>query len=284
MSQALAEQIKGIPSTREPAYRPSMFIDAEERKHLAEKLGDASNYEIGLLREMVQADPSNLEFRKALVSGIVSAEFAGVDAFSRKVCEWQQWPVPWELIMAMARQTWDEVRHAQLGIGLMESYGGAVGEDPDTLAGSPPNEASSAVARAAGATNQSQMADVMRDPLISLSVTNVALEGAALDLFKGTSVLGERIGDDLMAHVYDYNWADEVTHTTIGDYFVKALCEDHPGEEQRALRAHAMFEGMRERLSGNQSAEIKAFFAEEDERGAAALAESSAQTSTPRGY
>jgi len=261
-----------------------MFIDAEERKHLAEKLGDASNYEIGLLREMVQADPSNLEFRKALVSGIVSAEFAGVDAFSRKVCEWQQWPVPWELIMAMARQTWDEVRHAQLGIGLMESYGGAVGEYPDTLAGSPPNEASSAVARAAGATNQSQMADVMRDPLISLSVTNVALEGAALDLFKGTSVLGERIGDDLMAHVYDYNWADEVTHTTIGDYFVKALCEDHPGEEQRALRAHAMFEGMRERLSGNQSAEIKAFFAEEDERGAAALADSPAQTSTPRGY
>ena len=218
------------------------------------------------------------------MSGIVSAEFAGVDAFSRKVCEWQQWPVPWELIMAMARQTWDEVRHAQLGIGLMESYGGAVGEYPDTLAGSPPNEASSAVAKAAGATNQSQMADVMRDPLISLSVTNVALEGAALDLFKGTSVLGERIGDDLMAHVYDYNWADEVTHTTIGDYFVKALCEGHPGEEQRALRAHAMFEGMRERLSGNQSAEIKAFFAEEDERGAAALAESPAQSAAPRGY
>ena len=57
MSQALAEQIKGIPSTREPAYRPSMFIDAEERAHLAEKLGDASNYDIGLLREMVQARP-----------------------------------------------------------------------------------------------------------------------------------------------------------------------------------------------------------------------------------
>jgi hypothetical protein len=31
--------------------------------------------------------------------------------------------------------------------------------------------------------------DAMRDPIISLSVTNVALEGAALDLFKGTSEL-----------------------------------------------------------------------------------------------
>ena len=272
MSHALADQIRNMPSRREPAYRPAMFIGTEERDELAKKLGDASNYEIGLLREMVQADPANLEFRKALVSGIVSAEFAGVDAFSRKVCEWQQWPVPWELIMAMARQTWDEVRHAQLGIGLLESYGGVVGEYPDTLAGSPPNEASNAVARASGATTATQVADVMRDPLISLSVTNVALEGAALDLFKGTSVLGRRIGDPLMEFVYDYNWADEVTHTTIGDYFVKALCEEHPAEEERALRAHAMFEGMRERLTGTQSAEIRAFFAEEVERGTAALA------------
>ena len=271
MSQALAEQVRALPSTREPAYRPAMFIDAEERAVLARKLGHASNYDLGLLPEMVAQDPSNIEFRKALVSGIISAEFAGVDAFSRKVCEWQQWPVPWELIMAMARQTWDEVRHAQLGMGLLESYGGELGEYPDTLAGSPPNEAAQAAARA-GAPAANPAADMLRDPVISLSVTNVALEGAALDLFKGTSELGRRVGDDLMRHVYDYNWADEVTHTTIGDYFVKALCEDNPADEQRALRAHAMFEAMREQLNGQQSEEIKAFFAEEVERGTAALA------------
>lgn len=276
MSKALAEQVRTLPSQREPAYRPSMFIDDAERERLKEKLGAAANYEIGLLREMVAQDPSNLEFRKALVSGIVSAEFAGVDAFSRKVCEWQQWPVPWELIMAMARQTWDEVRHAQLGMGLLESYGGTVGEYPDTLAGSPPNEAQNAVAHGTGAANGTQQADVMRDPIISLSVTNVALEGAALDLFKGTSDLGAKVGDEMMRHVYDYNWADEVTHTAIGDYFVKALCEDNPAEEQRALRAHALFEGMRERLSGQQSAEIREFFAEELERGTAALADTAA--------
>ena len=127
MSQALAEQVRALPSTREPAYRPAMFIDAEERAVLARKLGHASNYDLGLLPEMVAQDPSNIEFRKALVSGIISAEFAGVDAFSRKVCEWQQWPVPWELIMAMARQTWDEVPHSQLGMGLLETNGGELG-------------------------------------------------------------------------------------------------------------------------------------------------------------
>jgi hypothetical protein len=273
MSNALAKQIQGMPSTREPAYRPAVLIDDAERGVLAEKLGSAANYDLGLLREMVAADPSNDEFRKALVSGIVSAEFAGVDAFSRKVCEWQEWAVPWELIMAMARQTWDEVRHAQLGMGLLETYGGVVGEYPDTLAGAPPSEANQAVAQAAGQNgNGGGVQDVMRDPVISLSVTNVALEGAALDLFRGTSDLGRKINDPLMQHVYDYNWADEVTHTTIGDYFVKALCEEDPSQEERALRAHAMFEGMRERLSGQQTQEIREFFAEETERGTAALA------------
>ncbi len=282
MTTRFAEQVRGLLSQRDPAYRPAMFIAEEERARLNEKLGNAANYvDLELMREMVQQQPENVEFRKALVSGIISAEFAGVDAFSRKVCEWQTWPVPWELIMAMARQTWDEVRHAQLGMGLLESYGGKVGEYPDTLAGSPPSEASQAAARAGGATG-TQIADVMRDPLISLSVTNVALEGAALVLFQGTSELGKKIGDSLMEHCYDYNWADEVTHTTIGDYFVKALCQDNPAEEARALRAHAMFEAMRQRLTGEQSAEIKEFFNEETERGTAALGGQTA--ATPPGY
>lgn len=267
MFAALAEQTRNMPSQRDPAYRPSGTIDDAEKARLAEKLGDAANYEIGLLREMVQQDHENIELRKALVSGIVSAEFAGIDAFSRKVVEWQTWPVPWELIIAMARQTWDEVRHAQLGQGLIESYGGYVGEYPDTLAGAPPNQANQAVNQAVGGGDAAG-----RDPVISLSVTNVALEGAALDLFKGTMEIGKRIGDELMEHCYDYNWADEVTHTTIGDYFVKLLCEGNPEEEARALRAHAMFEGMRARLSGEQTEEIREFFAEEMERGNAALA------------
>ncbi|MGE3073348.1 MAG: hypothetical protein AB7N24_04585 [Dehalococcoidia bacterium] len=271
MSAAFAEQVRATPSQREPAYRPAVLIDDAEKAELAQKLGDASNYDLGLLREMIAQAPANIEFRKALVSGIVSAEYAGIDAFSRKVCEWQQWPVPWELITAMARQTWDEVRHAQLGTELLKSYGGEIGEYPDTLAGSPPSEANNAVAQSVGAAGGNQAANVMRDPIISLSVTNVALEGAALDLFKGTSDLGRRVNDDLMELVYDYNWADEVTHTAIGDYFVKALCDGNPAEEARALRAHAMFEGMRERLSGTQSAEIREFFAEEVERGTAAL-------------
>ena len=104
-----------------------------------------------------------------------------------------------------------------------------------------------------------------------LSAVNVSLEGGALTLFKETSKLGERIGDQLLAHCFDYNWADEVTHTMIGDYFVKLLAEESPEAEQRALRAHAMFEYQRARLSEDQTEELKEFFAEEIQRAHQAL-------------
>ncbi|MCH7719003.1 MAG: hypothetical protein IIB21_05990 [Chloroflexi bacterium] len=279
----LAEHIRELPSCRNPAYRPAATIDDEERAELAKKLGDAENYDLIQLREMVRTDPDNIEFRKAMVSGIASAEYAGIDSFSRKVCEWQDWDVPWSLVMAMARQTWDEVRHAQLATGVLESYGGKIGEYPDTLAGSPPpalregvEQAAQAVGTGAqpGAGAQQRAgppAGLLNDPVTSLSMVNVSLEGGALTLFKETSKLGEKIGDELLERCFDYNWADEVTHTAIGDYFVKLLCEDNPEAERKALLAHAMFEYGRGRLDQDQSEELKEFFAEEMQRAQAAL-------------
>src|SRR3954463_7655459 len=131
-----SDHVKEMPSRREPPYRPAMYLSDEEKAELDTKIGDASLYQdLFTMREMVRTEPENIELKKALVSGIASAEFAGIDAFSRKVVEWQEWPVPETLIMAMARQTWDEVRHAWLAKGLVESYGGKIGDYPDTLAG-----------------------------------------------------------------------------------------------------------------------------------------------------
>jgi uncharacterized ferritin-like protein (DUF455 family) len=263
----LADHIKESPSRRNPPYRPFMTIDEEERAELDRKLGDAANYvDLVQMRELVQTDPENIEFRKALVSSIASAEFAGIDAFSRKVVEWQDWNVPWSLVMAMARQTWDEVRHAQLATDVIEEYGGEIGDYPDTLAG---GGAPATIQQGSAAMQAAE--GFFRDPVASLSMINVSLEGGALIAFKETSELGERIGDPLLEHCYDYNWADEVTHAAIGDYFVKLLCEDDPEAERKALRAHAFFEMSRVRLNDQQTVELKEFFAEEMQRAQAAL-------------
>jgi hypothetical protein len=267
-----ADRIRETPSVRDPAYRPAAWISQEERAALDQKIGDADLYQnLVTMREMVLASPENVELKRALVSGIASAEFAGIDAFSRKVAEWQEWPVPNTLIMAMARQTWDEVRHAWLAKGLVESYGGQIGDYPDTLAGGAPPQGVSPQGPLTQGYGAQAAQDMMREPVVSLSMTNVSLEGGALLLFQETAAVGERIGDDLMAHCYDYNWADEVTHTAIGDYFVKLLTEDNPMEEQKALRVHAMAEYFRSRLTGEQSEELKEFFADEMDRATAAL-------------
>ncbi len=267
-----ADHVRDMPPVREPAYRPAMYISDEEKAELDEKIGDANLYQdLFTMREMVRAQPENIELRKALVSGIASAEFAGIDAFSRKVVEWQEWPaVPQTLIMAIARQTWDEVRHAHLAQGLVESYGGKIGDYPDTLAGGapPPGVSQSGPLTETLGAGAEQM---MRDPVVSLSMVNVSLEGGALALFAETAKVGEKIGDQLMAHCYDYNWADEVTHTAIGDYFVKELTADDPEAEKRALRVHGMSEMFRARLNGQQSQELKEFFADEFERATVAL-------------
>lgn len=265
------EHVRETPSRREPPYRPAMYLTDAEKAELDQKIGDANLYQdLFTMREMVRTQPENIELKKALVSGIASAEFAGIDAFSRKVVEWQEWAVPQTLIMAIARQTWDEVRHAHLAKGLIESYGGEIGEYPDTLAGGAPPP---------GVSPQGPLTEgygagaeqLMRDPIVSLSMTNVSLEGGALALFQETANVGEKIGDTLMAHCYDYNWADEVTHTAIGDFFVKQLCEDNPEQEAKALRVHAMAEMFRARLSGQQSEELREFFADEFQRANIAL-------------
>ena len=95
------------------------------------------------------------------------------------------------------------------------------------------------------------------NPVMSLSATNVGIEGAALRLFSGVSRLGEQIGDEMMEHVYDYNWADEVVHVAIGDWFLKKIAEDRPESEQVAMRAQAMTEAMRDRVNRNVSAKVK---------------------------
>jgi hypothetical protein len=269
-SPTFADKVRATESRREPPYRPAWSLTETDRAELEDKIGNADIYQdLVTMRDMVKASPDNIELRKALVSGIASAEFAGIDAFSRKVVEWQEWPVPQTLIMAIARQTWDEVRHAHLAKGLIESYGGEIGDYPDTLAGGAPSQvAPQGPLTQGGYGNVDQL---MRDPVVSLSMTNVSLEGAALTLFQETSAVGEKLGDELMAHCYDYNWADEVTHTAIGDFFVKLLTEDDPAQEAKALRVHALAESFRSRLTGEQANELKDFFAEEMERATTAL-------------
>ena len=267
----LAEHIRELASRRDPPYSPITSMPDEMREKIRANLGAVEHYEGAQLRELILAEPENAEFKKALMCSVASPEYAGVDAFSRKVCEWQDWDVPWSLIMAIARQTWDEARHANFATQVLEHYGGELNDYPDTFAGGVQQTNGQAPAVMEQAFNQ---------PATMLSMVNVSLEGRGLVFFEEIAKLGHRIGDELLERCYDYNWADELTHVTIGDYFVKVLCADDPDAEQRALRAHGFFEYMtlqRSALSEDQTEELKEFFAEEIGRAHAAFAAGTGQ-------
>lgn len=261
---ALRSYLEANFTVREPAYRPSTEIDEAEKDALKERIGGVENYDIPTLRRMVRQHPENPEFKRALVSAIVSAEYAGIDAFGTRVGLWEDYDLPADLLMTLIRQEWDEVRHARLGTELLESYGGEFGLYPDTL----------------GGANREQDADgrpvrgpVAEDPTASLSVINVQIEGGALELFSGVSKLGASIDDDMMEFVYDYNWADEVIHVQIGDYFVEKIVEQTPEEERKALMAQAQVEML---FSAQRqlppAAQVVAFMQEEAERARTVLA------------
>jgi uncharacterized ferritin-like protein (DUF455 family) len=221
---ALHERLPVGTSVREPPYRSTTELSDEERKVLAEKLGGVQNYNGFVLREMARKDR---KFFAPLIMSILSAEFRGIDFFGRFTVEAEEYNIPWHMKMAFARQTYDESRHTQLNMQLLESLGSEVGEYPDIVLGPdrgteiPPEEL---------------------DPAILLARINVALEGFALTTFEEIRELAEQTGEELVEHCHDYNMADEVTHVGIGDYWLNKLSEEQPWRKERSAAAQKEFE------------------------------------------
>ena len=53
-----------------------------------------------------------------------------MEGAGRTVCDFPD--APWEFAMDMARQVWDESRHVETYLGLLEHLGGRLGEFPET--------------------------------------------------------------------------------------------------------------------------------------------------------
>jgi uncharacterized ferritin-like protein (DUF455 family) len=203
-----------------------MELPEEERTELAEKLGGVQNYNGFVLREMARKDR---RFFAPLIMSILSAEFRGIDFFGRFTVESESYNVPWHMTMAFARQTYDESRHTQLNMQLLESLGSEVGEYPDIILGPQRGD---------------EIPEEELDPAILLARINVALEGFALTTFEEIRALAEQTGEDLVEHCHDYNMADEVTHVAIGDYWLGRLSEEQPWRKERSKRAQEEFEQM----------------------------------------
>ena len=226
MTQALHDRLPPNGSVREPPYRNIMDLTTDERAALNEKLGSLQNYNPVILRELARRDRKYLA---PLIMAILSAEFRGIDFFGRFVVDIQSYNVPWHMTLAFARQTFDEARHTQLNMGILEHLGSEVGEYPDIILGPQRGD---------------EIPEQELDPAVLMARINVALEGFALTTFEDTRKLAEEIGEDLIERCHDYNMADEVTHVSIGDYWLERLCEEQPWRKERAKAVQEEFDKM----------------------------------------
>lgn len=147
------------------------------------------------------------------VHGILVGELQAMEGAGRTVYDFPD--APWEFSVDMARQVWDESRHVEIYIRLLEHLGGYVGEYPETTILWRCACAEDAAARVAG--------------------VNRGLEGLACDVFNQLIEIAKKIGDPLLEHAVDFVLADEITHVRMGSKWLNELTKDDPERRKRAV-------------------------------------------------
>ena len=158
-------------------------------------------------------DLASRESIKERVHGILVGELQAMEGAGRSVYDFPD--APWEFALDMARQVWDESRHVEIYLCLLEHLDGYVGEYPETTILWRCACAEDAAARVAG--------------------VNRGLEGLACDVFNQLIHIARKIGDPILEHAVDYVLADEITHVRMGSKWLDRLTEGDPERRRRAI-------------------------------------------------
>src|SRR5207249_4528979 len=156
--------------------------------------------------------------------GIMVGELQAMEGAGRSVCDFPD--APWDFTMDMARQVWDESRHVEIYLRLLEHLDGYAGEYPETTILWRCACAEDAAARVAG--------------------VNRGLEGLACDVFNQLVHIARKIGDPILERAVDFVLADEITHVRMGSKWLTKLTE---GDAERRRRAIEFQESIDERFN-----------------------------------
>src|SRR5512145_395947 len=159
------------------------------------------------------ADLASRDSMRERVHGILVGELQAMEGAGRTVCDFPD--APWEFTLDMARQVWDESRHVETYLGLLEHLGGRLGEFPETTILWRCACAEDAAARVAG--------------------VNRGLEGLACDVFNQLIHIAGKMGDRIVEQSVDYVLADEITHVRMGSRWLNELTRGEPERRRRAI-------------------------------------------------
>jgi uncharacterized ferritin-like protein (DUF455 family) len=156
---------------------------------------------------------SSRESMRERVHGILVGELQAMEGAGRTVYDFPD--APWEFTLDMARQVWDESRHVEIFLGLLDHLGGYVGEFAETTILWRCACAEDAAARVAG--------------------VNRGLEGLACDVFNQLVHIAAKIGDPIIERSVDFVLADEITHVRMGSRWLNELTRGDPDRRRRAI-------------------------------------------------
>lgn len=166
---------------------------------------------------------------------LVFSETEAIDIFGRYVYEFPE--LPWEFALEAARICWDEARHVELLLDVLERWGGHVGQFPAKAPGY------EEFAREPGTLERIIMINVIAEGEVSTDT-----QTQHRDAFR-------QLGDELSALLKDYEMADEVFHGQFGVKWSRRLAAE-TGQDYEAAYARAR-------------ASLEDFKSQHDEEGAA---------------
>lgn len=161
--------------------------------------------------------------RKSLHSIAINVEVCAAEICGQMILEYTD-DMPWQFTVDMARQVFDEVRHAEIQLGRMAELGGHLGDYDINI-------------------------DIWRkfrvgnNALEQLMIQHRLGEGLGLDASYELADKFSKEGEGRTARLFDYVTADEVNHVTYGNRWIRAILED---DDERVM---ALEEDIRARLT-----------------------------------
>ncbi len=149
-----------------------------------------------------------------LLHDLLNSEFITVERMGRILADFPE--IPWQMKLDMARQAWDEARHAEIVQRRLEELGGHVGMFPTSCFG--------------------WEQDVNRpDPLERLALSNMTFESESCKHLRDWIAKAKKTGDTRSQQLVEFLLADEVNHVLYGVHWIDDLTKNDPERRKRVL-------------------------------------------------
>jgi uncharacterized ferritin-like protein (DUF455 family) len=166
---------------------------------------DLSHFEVG-----------TPEFLREVLHGSVNAEVQSLEIAAQSLADFRA--AGWATRLDLARQCWDETRHARLLLRQLRRMNGRLGEFP--------------------VMNREWAVVCAFDSLAArLAIQNRLFEGGSLDIMPESVETWRRVGDDDTAAVMDAVLADEISHVAFANRWLSRLAREDPRAMLQAVTA-----------------------------------------------